>query len=105
MPQTTPEKLIGELELTRGLTIQMTAIGTLGMIVGWTFFSGLYQLTTEQAIAIQPTVPGTNWNPIVWPVPNWYRPLKSVQPTTIPRAPIAVIWIVNPRVSSSSPTM
>jgi len=33
------ETILADLELTRGLMIQMTAIGTLGMIVGWAVFS------------------------------------------------------------------
>lgn len=49
----TSGKLLGELELTRGLTIQMTAIGGLGMVVGWTLFSGIYQFTTGHPIVFQ----------------------------------------------------
>lgn len=42
------ETVLADLELTRGLTIQMTAIGTLGMVVGWAVFSTLYQAATGQ---------------------------------------------------------
>ena len=40
------ETVLADLELTRGLTIQMTAIGTLGMVVGLGVLSTLYRSTT-----------------------------------------------------------
>ncbi|WP_254840446.1 DUF3267 domain-containing protein [Natronomonas marina] len=53
MSDATPEHVVGELELTRGLTIQMTAIGTLGVVVGWTLFTGLYQLWTGDTVGFR----------------------------------------------------
>ena len=50
--------VLAELELTRGLTIQMTAIGTLGMVVGWAVFSTLYQAVTGQMVSFQFAPPG-----------------------------------------------
>ena len=50
MRDTASKRVLADLELTRGLTIQMTAIGTLGMLVGWTFFSTLYQLGTGNVV-------------------------------------------------------
>ncbi|MFA9516869.1 DUF3267 domain-containing protein [Halopenitus sp. H-Gu1] len=52
---------LADLELTRGLTIQMTAIGTLGMVVGWAVFSTLYQVTTGQAVSFQFAPSGIGW--------------------------------------------
>ncbi|WP_324665671.1 hypothetical protein [Haloarcula sediminis] len=37
-----PEVVLADLELTRGLTIQMTALSTLGLVVAATVFGGLY---------------------------------------------------------------
>ncbi|GAA0527606.1 Putative zincin peptidase [Halorubrum aquaticum] len=51
MTDAEPERVLGELELTRGLTIQMTAVGTLGMIVGWACFAGLYRFATGNAVS------------------------------------------------------
>ncbi|MFC7174450.1 hypothetical protein ACFQL0_16015 [Haloplanus litoreus] len=47
------ETILADLELTRGLTIRMTAIGTLGMIVGWAVFSTLYQMATGHVARFQ----------------------------------------------------
>ena len=55
------ETVLADLELTRGLTIQMTAIGTLGMVVGWAVFSALYQATTGQTASFQFAPPGIGW--------------------------------------------
>jgi len=55
------ERVLADLELTRGLTIQMTAIGTLGMVVGWAVFSSLYQATTGQAASFRFAPPGIGW--------------------------------------------
>lgn len=51
-------RVLGTLELTRGLAIQMTAIGTLGVVVGYSMFSGLYQLGTGETVGFQ-FVPAT----------------------------------------------
>ncbi|WP_255152886.1 DUF3267 domain-containing protein [Halorarius halobius] len=55
------ETVLADLELTRGLTIQMTAIGTLGMIVGWAVFSSLYQAMTGHPASFQFAPPGIGW--------------------------------------------
>ena len=59
--QRTSDTVLADLELTRGLTIQMTAIGTLGMVVGWAVFSTLYQATTGQTASFQFAPPGIGW--------------------------------------------
>ena len=41
-----PETVLADLEMTRGLTIQLTAVGTLGMVIAWGLFSALYELGT-----------------------------------------------------------
>ena len=46
------ERVLANLELTRGLTIQLLAIGTLGMLVWWTLFSGLHQVTTGNTVTV-----------------------------------------------------
>ena len=56
-----PGTVLADLELTRGLTIQMTAIGTLGMVVGWAVFSTLYQVTTGETASFQFAPPGVGW--------------------------------------------
>lgn len=43
------ETLLADLELTRGLTIQMMCLGTLGLFVAAALLSGLYQSVTGQA--------------------------------------------------------
>jgi hypothetical protein len=53
--------VLADLELTRGLTIQMLAIGTLGMLVGWTLFSGLYQFTTGNPVTFQFAPESVGW--------------------------------------------
>lgn len=53
MSDSSSERVIADLDLTRGLTIQMLAIGTLGMIVGWAVFSGIYQYTTGNTVTLQ----------------------------------------------------
>jgi len=57
----TCDTVLADLELTRGLTIQMTAIGTLGMVVGWAVFSTIYQTTTGQTASFQFAPPGIGW--------------------------------------------
>jgi hypothetical protein len=61
MNKSSPERVLADLELTRGLAIQMLAIGTLGMLVGWTFFSGLYQFTTGNAVTFQLAPESVGW--------------------------------------------
>jgi len=48
-----PETLLADLELTRGLTIQMTALSTLGLIVAATVLGALYQAVTGQPASFQ----------------------------------------------------
>ena len=55
------ERILADLELTRGLTIQMTAIGTLGLIVGWTGFSALYQFGTGNPVTFQFAPASLGW--------------------------------------------
>jgi hypothetical protein len=55
------EHVLADLELTRGLTIQMTAIGTLGMLVAWTFFSALYQFVTGSVVTLQFAPASLGW--------------------------------------------
>ncbi len=50
------ETVLGDLELTRALAVQMTAVGTLGLVVAWAVLSTLYQVVTGQV-------------PLVWSVP------------------------------------
>lgn len=52
--------VLGDLELTRGLTIQMTAVGTLGLAVAFTLFGALYQTVTGTPPSLQFT-PGVGW--------------------------------------------
>ena len=61
MDNTSTERVLADLELTRGLTIQMLAIGTLGMLVGWTLFSGLYQFTTGNPVTFQFAPESVGW--------------------------------------------
>lgn len=61
MSDTRPEQVLGELELTRGLTIQMTAIGTLGTVVGWTVFAGLYGFVTGNPVGFQYAPASLGW--------------------------------------------
>jgi len=55
------ETLLADLELTRGLTIQMTCLGTLGLIVATTLLSGLYQTVTGHAATFQFAPAGVEW--------------------------------------------
>jgi len=55
-----PETLLADLKLTRGLTIQMTALSTLGLLVAATVLGGLYQVVTGQPASFQFT-PGVAW--------------------------------------------
>ncbi|MGB9965053.1 DUF3267 domain-containing protein [Halobacterium hubeiense] len=55
------ETVLADLELTRGLTIQMTALGTLGMVVAVTAFSGLYQAVTGHPVSFDFAPAGAGW--------------------------------------------
>lgn len=55
------ETLLADLELTRGLTIQMTCLGTLGLFVAATLLSGLYQTVTGSAATFQFAPAGVEW--------------------------------------------
>lgn len=61
MTDTRPEQVLGELELTRGLTIQMTAIGTIGTLVGWTVFAGLYGFVSGSPVGFQYVPASVGW--------------------------------------------
>ncbi|NHN46590.1 hypothetical protein G9464_03130 [Halostella sp. JP-L12] len=50
---TRQETVLADLELTRGLTIQMTALSTLGFVVAAAALSGLYQVVTGHAALFQ----------------------------------------------------
>lgn len=56
-----PLAVLAELELTRGLAIQMTAIGTLGLVAGWATFSGLFHAATGQPPGFQFAPAGVDW--------------------------------------------
>ncbi|MUW15086.1 hypothetical protein GJ633_10770 [Halorubrum sp. CBA1125] len=55
------ETVIGELELTRGLAIQMTALGTLGLVVAAAALSVLFQTVTGHAVTFQFAPAGVGW--------------------------------------------
>jgi hypothetical protein len=55
-----PRTVLANLELTRGLTIQMTALGTLGLVIAATALSGLYQAVTGHPASFQ-FAPGISW--------------------------------------------
>ena len=54
------ETVLADLELTRGLTIQMTALSTLGLVIAATALSGLYQAVTGHPVSFQ-FAPGISW--------------------------------------------
>jgi len=54
------ETVLADLELTRGLAVQMTAIGTLGFVVAWGVLSALFQAAIGHAPAFQ-FATGTEW--------------------------------------------
>ncbi|MFC6875450.1 DUF3267 domain-containing protein [Halobellus marinus] len=54
------ETVLADLELTRGLTIQMTALSTLGLLIAATVLSGLYQAVTGNPVSLQ-FAPGVSW--------------------------------------------
>jgi hypothetical protein len=55
------ETLLADLELTRGLTIQMMCLGTLGLFVAAALLGGLYQSVTGQAATFQFAPAGVEW--------------------------------------------
>lgn len=57
---TDDEVVLGDLELTRSLTIQMTAISTLGFVVAFGVFGALFQIVTGGPPTFQ-FAPGTAW--------------------------------------------
>ncbi len=61
MSESSAEQVLADLELTRGLTIQMLAIGTLGMLVGWAVFSGLYHYSTGNTVTLQFAPASIGW--------------------------------------------
>lgn len=54
------ETVLADLELTRGLTIQMAALSTLGVFVAAAALSGLYQIVTGHPVTFQ-FAPGVGW--------------------------------------------
>ena len=54
------ETVLADLELTRGLTIQMTALSTLGVIIAATVLGGLYQAVTGHPASFQ-FAPDVSW--------------------------------------------
>jgi hypothetical protein len=55
------EVILADLEMTRGLTIQLTAVGTLGMVVAWGLFTVLYEFGTGQAAGLRLVPPDVGW--------------------------------------------
>lgn len=54
------ETVLADLELTRGLTIQMTALSTLGFVIAAVALSSLYQTVTGHPASFQ-FAPGVSW--------------------------------------------
>lgn len=57
---TKPETVLGELELTRGLAIQMTAVGLLGLVAAVAALGALYQAVTGVPASFL-FDPGVDW--------------------------------------------
>lgn len=55
------QRVLADLELTRGLTIQMLAVGTLGLLVAWSAFSGLYQVATGTTVTLGVAPDSLGW--------------------------------------------
>lgn len=53
--------LLADLELSRGLTVQMTAVGTLGFVVAFAAFTALYQFGTGGAVSYDFAPAGVAW--------------------------------------------
>lgn len=58
---TESETILADLRLTRGLTIQWTAVGTMGFVVALALFSALYQLATGEEATYKFAPPGVEW--------------------------------------------
>ncbi|WP_276259828.1 DUF3267 domain-containing protein [Haloglomus litoreum] len=54
------ETLLADLELSRGLTIQMTAVGGLGFVVSFAVFTAVFQAATGRAASFA-FAPGVGW--------------------------------------------
>ncbi|WP_050023672.1 DUF3267 domain-containing protein [Halorubrum saccharovorum] len=55
------ERVLGELTLTRALAIQMTAVGTLGTVAGWTLFAGLFGFVTGETVGFRFAPASLGW--------------------------------------------
>ncbi|WP_353634805.1 DUF3267 domain-containing protein [Halobacterium sp. NMX12-1] len=60
-PDTGGETALADLELTRALTVQMTALGTLGVVVAAAGFSALFQAVTGHPASFQFAPAGVGW--------------------------------------------
>lgn len=58
---TESETVLADLQLTRSLTIQWTAVGTMGLGVALALFSGLYQFVTGEAATYTFAPAGVDW--------------------------------------------
>lgn len=58
---TASEAVLADLELSRGLTIQMTAVGTLGFVVSLAVFSAVFQAGTGRAATFAFAPAGVGW--------------------------------------------
>lgn len=58
---TASETVLADLELTRGVTLQMTAVGTLGMVVAWSAFATVYRLATGLPASLWVLPVGLGW--------------------------------------------
>ncbi len=61
MSDPTGDTVLADLELTRGVTVQLLAIGTLGIVVGWGLFAGLYQLATGEPVSLSVAPSSLGW--------------------------------------------
>jgi hypothetical protein len=55
------ETVLADLELTRGLTIQMTALSTLGFLVAIGVLGGLFEVVTGHPVSFQFAPAGVGW--------------------------------------------
>jgi len=53
--------VLADLEVTRALAIQLTAVGTLGLVISWTVFSAIFQLGTGQPATFRFAPGGVTW--------------------------------------------
>jgi len=56
-----PETVLADLELTRSLAVQMSALGTLGFVVAVAGFSAVFQAATGHAASFQFAPAGVGW--------------------------------------------